>query len=69
MPSSLNPIAIAGLALFTVVAVVGLFALPTLVSWGLSFRWAFAAVVVVEYVAAVGAGASAYLLYRDRDLE
>lgn len=68
-PSSLNPLAVVGLVLFTILAVVGLFALPTLMNWGASFRWAFAVLVVVEYLAAVGAGASAYLLYDDRTLE
>jgi len=68
-PSSLNRLAVVGLVLFTILAVVGLFALPTLTAWGVPFRWAFAVLVVVEYLAAVGAGASAYLLYDDRSLE
>ncbi|MEF8758139.1 MAG: hypothetical protein V5A33_07865 [Halobacteriales archaeon] len=68
-PSSLNPLAVVGLVLFTILAIVGLFALPALMTWGVPFRWAFALLVVVEYLAAVGAGASAYLLYDDRTLE
>ncbi|MFT4931298.1 MAG: hypothetical protein ACI91T_001173 [Natronomonas sp.] len=68
-PSSLNPLAVVGLILFTILAVVGLFALPTLMTYGVSFRWAFAVLVVVEYLAAVGAGVSAYLLYDDSDFE
>ena len=45
---------------------VGPFVLPTLLARGVSFRSAFAALVVVEYLGAIGAGASAYCLLGPR---
>lgn len=63
MPPSLNRLAVAGFALAVTVAVVGLFALPTLQNAGLSFRAAFAIVGVTEFVAAFVTTLAVYHLY------
>ena len=54
----LNRLAVAGLVLSTLVAIVGLFALPTLRANGLSFGQAFWALVALEFFAAVGVAVS-----------
>lgn len=64
-PASLNRGAVVALVGATIVAVVGLFALPTLRSAGLTFREAFAIVGVAEFGAAVVAGVAAYHLYSE----
>ena len=63
MPPSLNRLAVAGFALAVVVAVVGLFALPTLRAAGLSFRAAFAIIGVAELAAAFVTALAVYHLY------
>ena len=62
-PASLNRLAVVAFAVAGTVGVVGLFALPTLQSMGLSFREAFAIIGVTEFAAAVTAGLAAYHLY------
>lgn len=62
-PASLNRLAVVGLVVGTAVAMLGLFALPTLESMGLGFREAFLIVGVAEFAAAVVVGAAAYNLY------
>lgn len=62
-PESLNLRAVAGFALAATVAVIGLFALPTLRDTGLSFRAAFSVIAVAEMSAAVVAALSVYHLY------
>lgn len=63
MPPSLNRFAVAVFALAVVVAVVGLFALPTLREAGLSFRAAFAIIGVAELAAAFVTAFAVYYLY------
>jgi hypothetical protein len=62
-PASLNVLAVLGFAVAAVVAAVGLFALPVLRSFGLSFREAFLVVGLSEFAAAVVAAVSAYHFY------
>jgi len=64
-PRPLNVLAVAGVAFFALLAAGALFALPSLRDLGLSFRASFVLVSAVEFVAAIGAGLSAYRLYED----
>lgn len=64
-PRPLNVLAVIGVVAFTLLAAVGLFALPMLREMGFSFLTAFVLVSAVEFVAALGAGLSAYRLYED----
>jgi len=62
-PATLNRLAVVAFVVAGAVGVLGLFALPTLESMGLSFREAFAIIGVTEFAAAVVAGLAAYHLY------
>lgn len=62
----LNRLAVAGLVASTLVAIVGLFALPTLTANGLTFGQAFWSLVALEFLAALGVAVSVLRL-RDRD--
>jgi hypothetical protein len=53
-PEPLNTTAVVGLVVSVIVAVAGLFALPTLLGGGLSFGIAFWFLCGVEFVAAIG---------------
>jgi len=66
-PAALNRLALAGIFVFGAIAALALFALPTLTGMGLSFFEAFWTIAAVEFVAAVGAGASVYWLYGNPD--
>jgi hypothetical protein len=62
----LNRLAVAGLVASTLVAIVGLFALPTLRANGLSFGAAFWSLVALEFVAALGVAVSVLRLRNRR---
>jgi hypothetical protein len=61
----LNRLAVVGLVVSTLVAIVGLFALPALTANGLSFGQAFWSLVAIEFLAALGVAVSVLRL-RDR---
>lgn len=69
-PPPLNRLAVVGLVLFGAVGFLALFAAPLIQQvLQTEFLTAFWIVSVVEFVAAVGAGISAYWLYGARDGE
>jgi hypothetical protein len=69
VPDSLNYRSLAGLAASSGLAVVGLFALPVLQSFGLSFGPAFTLVLAIEAVALAGVVVSVLTLHRERTLD
>lgn len=68
-PPRLNRRAVYGLVASVLVAVVGLFLLPTLREAGWSFRMAFWSLVGLEFLAAVGVGISVLSLYDEDGTE
>jgi ABC-type transport system involved in cytochrome c biogenesis permease subunit len=66
-PASLNRLAVVAFVAAGLVAIVALFALPTLRSMGLSFNQAFLVVGVVEFGSALVAGAAAMRFFTVRD--
>ncbi|MFB6125769.1 MAG: hypothetical protein ABEJ79_00495 [Halolamina sp.] len=67
-PKRLNVRSLGGIVGSSMLAVVGLFALPVFQSFGLDFRPAFWLVLVVEGVALAGVVASILTLHRERTL-
>lgn len=69
VPPALNLWAVAGLAVSVLVAIVGMFVLPSLMDLGLPFSAAFGVVAVAEMGAAFGVVASTLNLYEEDPLQ
>ncbi|WP_254837981.1 hypothetical protein [Natronomonas marina] len=65
----LNVRAVVGLVASVAVALVGLFALPALRSFGLSFWVAFWSLLAVEFLAFLGVAVSVLRLHEERSFE
>jgi hypothetical protein len=64
-PAPLRTISVVGIVVSTLLAVVGLFALPTLTAAGLAFSTAFWLVCGVELAAALGIAISVLNLHKE----
>lgn len=69
IPKSLNYRSLGGLVASSIVAAIGLFALPVFQSFGLAFRPAFWIVLTIEGVALFGVVVSVLTLHRSRTFE
>ena len=65
----LNERAVVGLILSVTTGVVGLFLLPTLRSFGLSFNVAFWSLLVLEFLAVIGVTVSVLRLHEKRSFD